>query len=79
MPENVTGFQPTGRRSRGDRPDATRVRVETPVGRNWNQRTAAAGLVLSRIDELSHQAIENESEYEIDTAKSFVFCQLISI
>jgi hypothetical protein len=29
--------------------------------------------------ELSHQAIENASEYEIDTAKSFVFCQLISI
>jgi hypothetical protein len=27
----------------------------------------------------SHQPIENASEYEIDTAKSSVFCQLISI
>ena len=36
------------RQSRGHRPDTARVRVEAPVGRGRNQRTAAARLVLSR-------------------------------
>src|SRR6201998_207159 len=50
----ILGQAAIGRRhGRGHRPDAARVRLETPVGRGRNQRTAAARLVLSRIGPLT--------------------------
>jgi len=49
------------------RSDAARVQLETPVGRGWNQTTAAARLVLSRIGRSRGRRILQPKSWSLDT------------
>jgi len=65
---SILGQAAIGRRQgRGHRSDAARVRLETPVGRGRNQRTAAARLVLSRIGRSRGRRILQRKSWSLDT------------